>query len=77
MTAKLADKEQVKIADDGLARLDGIPIFRKVERGGIIYVQFQDRDRMRSQCRGTNFVEIPFVVLYAIMCQQEQGNNGK
>ena len=68
MTPKIADKTEVKIADDGLARLDGIPIFRKIERDGIIYVQFQDRDRMRSQCRGSNFVEIPFVVLYAIMC---------
>ena len=48
---------------DGLVRVDGITVFRKVERDGIIFIQFCDRDRMRAQCRGSKYVEIPLDVL--------------
>jgi hypothetical protein len=50
---------KIVVADDGLARLDGIPMFRVIERAGVIILQFQDRDRLRAQCRGSKFVEIP------------------
>lgn len=55
--------ELVKIADDGLVKLDGITISRKVIRDGKVYLQFRDSDRMRSQLRKTCFVEIPIAVL--------------
>ena len=48
----------VTIAPDGLVRVDGIAAFRKVVKGGVIYLQFCDHDRMRSQCRGSKFVEV-------------------
>jgi hypothetical protein len=50
---------KITVADDGLARLDGIPMFRVIDRAGVIILQFQDRDRLRAQCRGSKFVEIP------------------
>jgi hypothetical protein len=48
---------------DGLVRVDGITVFRKVERDGVMFIQFCDRDRMRAQCRGSKYVEIPLDVL--------------
>lgn len=53
----------VKIYPDGLVKLDGVAIFRKVNRDGILYLQFIDHDRMRIQCRGSKYVEIPVAVL--------------
>jgi len=55
--------ELVKIADDGLVKLDGVTMFRKVMRDGKLYLQFRDSDRMRSQLRKTCYVEIPIAVL--------------
>ena len=49
----------VKINPDGLVKIDGITPFKRVERDGVIYLQFCDHDRMRSSCRGTRFVEVP------------------
>jgi hypothetical protein len=66
--------EAVKIADDGLVKLDGITAFRRVLRDGVIMIQFYDRDRQRSTCRGTPFVEIPLVVLVAMMEIQERAD---
>ena len=53
----------IKITEKGLIRVDGIGVFRRVERAGVIYIEFSDHDRMRSQCRGTKFVEVPLNVL--------------
>lgn len=64
MTSKVfLDAAQVEIMDDGLVKVDGIAACRRVVRGGVIYLQFQDRDRMRASCRGSMFVEIPLVDL--------------
>ena len=49
----------VTIAGDGLVKLDGITILRRVLRGNKFYLQFCDSDRMRSQLRKTRYVEIP------------------
>ena len=59
--------ETVKIMGDGLIKLDGITAFRRVLRDGVIMIQFYDKDRQRSICRGTPFVEIPLIVLVAMM----------
>jgi hypothetical protein len=42
-----------------LVRIDGIILCKRVVRCGVVYLQFKDGDRMRSTCRGTQFVEIP------------------
>lgn len=55
------------IQDDGLVKLDGVPILRRVVIGGILHLQFCDNDRMRSQLRKTRYVEIPADVLIRIL----------
>lgn len=52
------DNKSIKTSEDGLMKIDGVPMFRKVIRDGVIFVQFFDKDRMRSSCRGTRLVEI-------------------
>lgn len=53
----------VSIDEDGLVRVDGGPMFRRIVRGGQIFVQFCDRQKMRSRIRGTPYIEIPLIVL--------------
>ena len=67
MTKVLQRTNEMTITPDGLIRIDGFSAFRKIVRGGIIYVQFCDRDRMRSQCRGTKFIEVPLALLVEIL----------
>jgi len=43
----------------GLVRIDGFPVFKVVVRSDGIFVQFADNDRMRSNYRGTRFIEVP------------------
>ncbi len=59
--------ESVHVLEDGETRVDGIFAFRRVLRDGVIMIQFFDKDRQRSICRGTPFVEVPLVVLIAMM----------
>lgn len=59
--------ETIKATDTGLIRIDGITVFRKVVREGIIYIEFCDNDRMRTKCRGTRFVEVPLSVLLGVI----------
>lgn len=42
----------------GLFRADKIPVFRFINKGGILFIQFQDSNKPRSDGRGTNLVEI-------------------
>lgn len=65
--------ESIQINPDGLVRADGIIAFRKVQRDGIIYVQFCDSDRMRSVCRGSRYVEIPLDTLTKRLSDNEAG----
>jgi len=60
--------ETVEIDQSGMVRVDGPPQFRRIVRGGRVWVQFADRDRMRSACRGTRLVEIPLDALAARLC---------
>lgn len=53
----------LKAANDGLIKVDGVPAFKRINRNGIIFLQFRDNDRMRSSCRGTLYVEVPLAVL--------------
>lgn len=43
-------------------RVDGIPVFKIIEKDGIKYAQFCDKDRLRANCRGAQFVEVPLDV---------------
>lgn len=62
-----ADGKTVKITEDNLVRIDGIGVFRRVQREGVLYLQFIDTDRYRAKCRGSKFVEIPLDILIAII----------
>ena len=53
----------VRIGDDNLVRIDGIGVFRRIQREGVLYLQFMDTDRYRAKCRGSKFVEIPLHIL--------------
>lgn len=55
--------KKVTITPDGLVKLDGVIIFRTVERNGAFCLQFVDHDRLRVQCRGSRYIEIPLDVL--------------
>lgn len=57
----------VRVAEDGLTKVDGIPAFRRIVRDGRIYLQFRDRDSMRSSCRGSIYAEIPLDVLVELL----------
>jgi hypothetical protein len=59
--------QTVKTTDEGLIRIDGITVFRRVVRDGVIFIEFCDSDRMRAKCRGTRFVEVPWSVLSGII----------
>jgi hypothetical protein len=64
MTTKVDDSgKSIRENLEGLIRIDGIPAFRKVIKDGKTYLQFQDADRVRIQCRGTKLVEVPLDVL--------------
>lgn len=71
MTTVDTTGKMVKISEDGMIRVDGITVFRRVERDGILYVQFKDYDRMRSKCRGTYLVEIPLNILVEMIKPDE------
>lgn len=55
----------ITLLPDGLVKLDGVILFRTVERDGKICLQFVDHDRLRVRCRGSRFVEIPIEILIA------------
>lgn len=54
----------VKIGEDNLVRIDGIGVFRRILREGVLYLQFMDTDRYRAKCRGSKYVEIPLHILF-------------
>lgn len=57
----------IKIGEDNLVRIDGIGVFRRIQRDGVLYLQFMDTDRYRAKCRGSKFVEIPLHILVAVI----------
>ena len=69
----IATVNQIQVADDGLVRVDGVPMFRRIERDGVVYLEFFDRDRLRAQCRGTRLVEVSLDMLCDII--KKEHNN--
>lgn len=59
MTAKQATQADIKIDPvTGLIRVDCVIVGKIIKRDGCTYLQFKDRDEMRSNCRKTCLVEI-------------------
>jgi hypothetical protein len=50
-----------------IVRVDGITLCKRVVRDGVVWLQFKDKDRMRSDARGTPFVEVPLVAFGAML----------
>lgn len=61
--AKIYNEIAIRTSEDGLMKIDGVPMFRKVIHNGVTYLQFCDKDRMRSNCRATRLVEVRLDVL--------------
>jgi hypothetical protein len=55
--------QTVTIDRDGLVRVDGVVVFRLIHRGDTLFAQFLDSDRLRSQCRGARYIEVPWDAL--------------
>ena len=51
------------VDDDNLIRADGVVLGRRVQVDGQAYLQLKDRDRLRSQKRGTVFVHVPIKLI--------------
>jgi hypothetical protein len=48
----------------GMVRVDGVPVFKiRTSDNGEIYLQFADLNKIRSDGRGTRFIEVPIEVL--------------
>jgi len=50
-----------------LIRVDGIIVCKMIIRDDTVFLEFKDGDRMRSQCRKTQFVEIPLKAFEAVL----------
>jgi hypothetical protein len=70
MNVKLDEKAKCLQVDamTHLVRVDGIIVCKRIRRAGQVYLQFKDGDRMRSTCRGTQFVEVPLEAFKDALC---------
>jgi hypothetical protein len=59
MTKIDPDAATVEIEADGMVRVDGIPLFKIRSFNGVAILQFCDKDKWRSSCRKSRFVEVP------------------
>lgn len=64
MVNKIDEEGRTLVISESMLRVDGIPVFKVIERDGKRYVQVCDRDQMRSTCRGSRFVEIPVAIFF-------------
>lgn len=53
----------------GLIRVDGLILCKKVIRNGVTFLQFKDKDNLRSQCQGRTLIEISLVELTEVIEQ--------
>lgn len=47
----------------GLVRVDNVPVFKVMTTNHGIYLQFYDGDKMRSEYRGSQYIEVPLDLL--------------
>lgn len=52
------DAKTVEINSDGMVRVDGIPVCKRIIHGDGVYIQFKCRSRRLSQVRGTELIEV-------------------
>ena len=64
---------EIKICADGMVRINGAPVFKRVELDGVIYLEFVDRDRMRSSCRGSKFVKVSLTEIIEKLNEKTDG----
>jgi len=57
----------IRIEPAGQVQVDGVTVFRRLVRPDGVYIQFVDRDRMRSACRGSRYIEIPLSRLIQLL----------
>jgi hypothetical protein len=70
MTSVKSDTQGQTIRVDAvthLIRVDGIIVCKMIVRDKTVFLEFKDGDRMRSQCRKTQFVEIPLEVFNKVL----------
>jgi hypothetical protein len=53
-----------------IIRLDGVILGKRIVRDGKVFLQVKDGDRVRSECRGTCFVEISLDELAQVLIMQ-------
>jgi hypothetical protein len=53
-----------------LIRVDGIIVCKMIIRENTVFLEFKDGDRLRSQCRHTQFVEIPLEAFNQVLLDQ-------
>lgn len=53
----------VNVNGDGIVRIHGLPVCRRVMRPDGVVLQFRDRNRWRISARGTSVVEVPLAEL--------------
>ena len=58
MPALIVDERGFSQNIDGMIYIDGIVLFRILERDGKLFIQVKDHDRRRIKCRRTYFVEM-------------------
>lgn len=47
----------------GLVRVDGIPVFRRLVRGGELFLEFRDRDGLRARALNRETICVPLDAL--------------
>ena len=60
-----------------LIRVDGIIVCKLVIRENTVFLEFKDGDRMRSQCRKTQFVEIPLEAFNQVLLAEYMNDVAK
>ena len=53
----------VTVDATGLVRIDGIPVFRRLVRGGEVFLEFRDRDGLRARALNRETICVPLDAL--------------
>ena len=56
---KVKRKPTITISNTNIVRIDGYIVCKLIDREGILFLQFCDKDNLRNQCRGTKYIEMP------------------
>ncbi len=59
----------VTVDATGLVRVDGIPVFRRLVRGGEVFLEFRDRDGLRARALNRETICVPLDALVVRLYQ--------